>query len=267
MLVLSSSTSRAIKFPCASLHSYPTPLLRDEEASNNTPRGSSLRSVPFTARSNRNPFFCRKMLPERKYDTPKEHRARRVATSACGVYSGRSGSGSAGQDIVRRQIQVRIVGWWKTRTQVDVDGLGVAVCFKTSFTKFTTNAALLHTTEGDVRLRVLCRVDPNHTSLNLSSNTVGTLNVLCKDSSAETVGRVVGELESLCFITELGDDYHRAKDFLTEDTHLVVDVAKDSGLDEEALLGRIHRLSTSEKSGTLGLSNLDILEDAVVLLL
>ena len=83
------------------------------------------------------------------------------------------------------------------------------------------------------------------------------------DSSGETVGGLVAELDGLLLGGELGDGADGAENLLLHNLHVRLDVAEDGGLDEVALV--TVALTTNLDGGTFVLAGLDVVHDAVVL--
>ena len=83
------------------------------------------------------------------------------------------------------------------------------------------------------------------------------------DGRGQAVGAVVGQLDSLGLILELGDGTDWAEDLLLHDLHIRSDIAKDSGLDEVTLVTMA--LTTDLDCRTFFLAGLDVTHDAVVL--
>ncbi len=152
-------------------------------------------------------------------------------------------------------------------SHVDMDSLDLRVSLQTSLAKLTADTALLNTTKGNTGIAVLATVDPDHTGLDLLGDAVGRLQVLSEDSRAKTVGGVVGHGNSLLLSLEADNNDNRAEDLLTEDAHLRSDLSEDGRGDEETLAVSINGdgLATSSNSGALILTNLNVLEDTVVL--
>jgi hypothetical protein len=78
--------------------------------------------------------------------------------------------------------------------------------------------------------------NPYHHNLDLSSNTMGSLQIIGKDRSTKTIRRVVGSINSLVFGSVNGDDNHRTEDLFSVDAHALFDAGEDRGLRIEAFL-------------------------------
>lgn len=63
------------------------------------------------------------------------------------------------------------------------------------------------------------------------SNVEGTADVSGEDSGGETVYGVVGDLDDISIVLELGDDDDRSEDLLLDDLGIWVDVCEDGRLD------------------------------------
>ena len=83
------------------------------------------------------------------------------------------------------------------------------------------------------------------------------------DGRGQAVGAVVGQLDSLGLILELGDGTDRTEDLLLHDLHIRSDIAEDSGLDKVTLVTMA--LTTDLDGRTFVLAGLDVTHDAVVL--
>lgn len=112
-------------------------------------------------------------------------------------------------------------------------------------------------------VRVVGRVDPDHPGLNLRSNLVRALDILRENTGTETVSGIVGTLDSLLCRLEAANNNERTEDLLPRDSHIVLDVRKDSWLDEIALLAEA--LTTTNETSSLILAGLDISKDLVEL--
>lgn len=83
------------------------------------------------------------------------------------------------------------------------------------------------------------------------------------DGSSQTVGGVVGQVNDLLLILELGDGADGAEDLLLHDLHVGADIREDGGLDEVTLVAET--LTTGQDGSTLVLTGLDVAHDTVVL--
>lgn len=83
------------------------------------------------------------------------------------------------------------------------------------------------------------------------------------DGGSETVGGVVGKIDDLLLVLELGNGADRAKDLLLHDLHVGTNVGEDSGLDEVTL--GAEALTAGLNGSTLVLTSLDVTHNAVVL--
>lgn len=83
------------------------------------------------------------------------------------------------------------------------------------------------------------------------------------DSGGETVSGVVGKVNDLSLVLELGNSADGAENLLLHDLHVGADVGEDGGLDEVTLV--TETLTTDLDGGTLVLTGLDVAHDTVVL--
>ena len=145
--------------------------------------------------------------------------------------------------------------------------LSLRVSLQTSFTKLTSNTTLLNTTEGHTEIRVIAGVNPNHTGLDLTSNTMSALNILREDSSTKTVGRIISPSNGLTIFNEGRDHNEWTEYFLAVDAHVILDIREDSRFDEEALsvTDVLVGDTASGEGRAFGLAALDVGEDTVVL--
>jgi hypothetical protein len=104
-------------------------------------------------------------------------------------------------------------------------------------------------------------VDPDGTGLEGVGDLDGGVEVGCVDGSGETVGGVVTNGDGILLGLELGDRADRAEDLLLHDLHVTLDIGKDRGLNEVTLVTL--PLTTSDDSGTLFLTGLDVTEFTV----
>lgn len=106
-------------------------------------------------------------------------------------------------------------------------------------------------------------VHPDGTSLQRVADTDGGVQVLGVHGRGKTVRGVVGSLNNVVDILELGDRADRAEDLLLHDLHLGSHVREDGRLDEVALVAVA--LTTSLNRGTLVLTGLDVSHDTIIL--
>src|SRR5487761_2716650 len=65
-------------------------------------------------------------------------------------------------------------------------------------------------------------VSPDTACLDGAPHAISNITVTCPNAGAESVKRVVGDGESLCFVLESCYSEYRAEDLFLEDAHLVV---------------------------------------------
>lgn len=83
------------------------------------------------------------------------------------------------------------------------------------------------------------------------------------DGGGKTVVGVVGELDDLLLILELGDGADGTENLLLHDLHVGTDVAEDGGLNEVTFVAKT--LTTGLNGGTLLLSGLNVAHDTIIL--
>jgi len=106
-------------------------------------------------------------------------------------------------------------------------------------------------------------INPYGASTEAVGNTNGSVQVGGVNSSRQTIGSVVSNLDDLVFCAELGNGANRAKDLLLHDLHVWLNVGEDGGLDEVSLLSV--PLATNLELSTGLLSLLNITHDTVIL--
>ena len=95
-----------------------------------------------------------------------------------------------------------------------MNSLLVRVGFESSLAELSPNTGLLHASEGNSNVRIVARVDPYHTCLDQSGDTVCFCDVLREECSSQTIGGVVGALDSLLLSFERADRNKGAEDLL-----------------------------------------------------
>src|SRR6202046_3680161 len=131
------------------------------------------------------------------------------------------------------------------------------------------DTGLLVATERSVRRVGVVAVRPDPPGLDVAAGPVGGVGVTGPDTGAEAVQRVVGGLDGVVVVVELGHRDHRAEDLLLEDPHLVV-ALEDRRLDVEAarqLAIELGLLATGEDLRALLLGDVDVGQDLLVLVI
>ena len=92
---------------------------------------------------------------------------------------------------------------------------------------------------------------------------MGSANVTSPDGSGQAVKRVVGPANEIGLVTEFEHGQHRPEDLIGDDLHVVLDIGKDRGLDEIALVS--HSIAADQAIRTFLAANLDVRHDLVIL--
>jgi len=141
-------------------------------------------------------------------------------------------------------------------TKTDRYSLGLHIVLKRRLTKLTANTALLVATEWKLPVDGVVRVDPDGTSAERVGNLDGSVEVGGVDGGGETVCGIVGDLDDIGLVLELGDRADGAEDLFLLDLHLLCHVGEDGGLDEVALVALA--LAASLDGGAVLLALLDV---------
>lgn len=152
---------------------------------------------------------------------------------------------------------------FRNLVQLDADRLVLGVVGQSSLAKLATNTRLLVTTEGELMVKHVVAVDPDGAGLEAVGHADGGVDVLGVDGGSQAVGGVVGQVDDLLLILELGDGADGAEDLLLHDLHVGADIGEDGGLDEVTLVAEA--LTTGEDGSTLVLTGLDVAHDTIVL--
>lgn len=154
---------------------------------------------------------------------------------------------------------------WGRDTHVQVHGLCLGIILQGRLTTFSTQAALLVTTEWNGPVDKVVHVHPRCARLEGVRHPDGALIVLGVYRSGETIVCVVGVLDDLGFVGELADGHHGTKDLLAHDLHLGLAVSEDGGLNVVATTGFLDGGSSQGHSGPFLLAGLDVTQNLVVL--
>lgn len=84
-----------------------------------------------------------------------------------------------------------------------LDSLDLGPTFEGILAHITSISALLHTTEGNIRAQHGPRVNGHLSRFQGLGNTMRTVDIICEDSSTQSVGRIIG----------LGDDLGLTRKF------------------------------------------------------
>ena len=147
--------------------------------------------------------------------------------------------------------------------QLDGNGLVLCVVCEGCLAEFSSNTAFLVPTERKLVMKHVITVHPDSSGLQSVGNADGSVEVLGVDGGSETVSGIVGKVNDLRLVLELGNSADRAEDLLLHDLHVGADVGEDSGLDEVTLVTQA--LTTDLDGSTLVLTGLDVAHDTVVL--
>src|SRR6202000_853075 len=144
--------------------------------------------------------------------------------------------------------------------------LGLLVVVQHHLVVLTADTGLLVPAERGVRRVSVVAVRPDPPGLDVAAGPVSRVGVPGPDAGAEAVQRVVGGLDGVVVVVELGDRHHRAEDLLLEDPHLVL-ALEDRRLDVEAarqLTIKLGLLATGEDLGPLLPADVDVGQDLLV---
>src|ERR1700731_1583613 len=108
-------------------------------------------------------------------------------------------------------------------------------------------AGILDAAERQVRRRPRRLVDEDHAGVDLTRDPLAALDVLSDDRSAQSVRRIIGELDRLVVILHAEDERHRSKELLMEDWILRLDVRQNRRLEEVSR--PIDTLATQQNGG------------------
>jgi len=97
---------------------------------------------------------------------------------------------------------------------IDVNGLHLEVPLQTFVPTLPTVAALLHTSEGRLRIGGESRIDTDGACLQSASYTKRSRDVRGKDGGSQAITRVVGQRDCLIFSLECLDRDHRSEYFV-----------------------------------------------------
>src|ERR1700744_5366109 len=128
------------------------------------------------------------------------------------------------------------------------------------------DTGLLVATERGVRRVGVVAVRPDPPGLDVAAGPVRRIGGPGPDAGAKAVQRVIGGLDGVVVVVELGHRDHRAEDLLLEDPHLVV-ALEDRRLDVEAagqLTVELGLLATGEDLRALLLADVDVGQDLLV---
>lgn len=142
---------------------------------------------------------------------------------------------------------------------LDDDGLALKVVLEAGLTELSADAGVLEATEGSVGIEDIVAVDVNSTSAEGVRDLNGVVNVLGNESSTKTIVGVVSTLDNLIDVLELKDAHNGSKDLFLSDSHVVINIREDSGLDEPTLVA--DTAATSDKLSSLLLSNVNIVQN------
>lgn len=131
------------------------------------------------------------------------------------------------------------------------------------FAQLTSVSRHLETSEGCLDIDDVVTVDPNGSGADVVRDVKSFVDILGEDCSSETIHGVIGAIDDLFDGLELQDLHDGAEDFLFGDSHVVLDVREDGGLDEITFV--TEAFSSGLQRGTLLLARLDERQDLVEL--
>src|SRR5690242_779169 len=130
--------------------------------------------------------------------------------------------------------------------------------------ELAAKARLLIAAERRNDIRPALAVDQNGPGLKCARQAVRAAHVAGPHGSGKAVNRVVTLQDPIFFALERNRRCHRAEYLFPGNSHAVVNVSEDGGLDEIALA--MKRLTTGCQSGTFSLAQFDIVHHPVKLL-
>lgn len=139
----------------------------------------------------------------------------------------------------------------------------LSIVFKRIRTQLSADTRFLVSTKGCLVVGHVVLVDPDCAGLEGVGDADRSVEVVGVNTSCQTVGGVVGELENLLLVLEFLDCADRSKDFFLDNLHLVVDVGEDGGLDVVALV--TESLTSDDDLGTGLLALVNVSHDTVEL--
>src|SRR5271167_4304544 len=133
-----------------------------------------------------------------------------------------------GTAVRKRIAAISVPPDWRF-VEVDVYQLGFEVLLQAPRAELAAEPGLLESSPGRFHVGGLHVVDPDDSGANLLHGAEGLEDVAGPDSGGESVGRIVGDPDSVCFVVEGNDTGDGSEDFFAGDAGTVVHIVKDGG--------------------------------------
>jgi hypothetical protein len=118
--------------------------------------------------------------------------------------------------------------------QFQNDSLHFGVLLQSILTQLAPNARLLETTKRSADIHDVVAIHPNRASVQPICNRSRLLDVMGPDSGHQAIGGLICPTDHLVDIFEGNDAHDWTKNFFFGNLHIVLNVGKNSGLDEVA---------------------------------
>jgi hypothetical protein len=141
--------------------------------------------------------------------------------------------------------------------------LGLRVVCKRCLPELPANTRLLESTEWDLVVDDVVRIDPNGTCSQGIGDAEGRVDTLRVDSCGKTVGGIVGSFDGVLHSLKLCDGADRAKYLILHNLHVRSDIRKDGWLDKVSLTTVPLAANLNLRAGFLAI--VDVSHDTVVL--
>mmetsp|Transcript_61958 Transcript_61958/g.192361 ORF Transcript_61958/g.192361 Transcript_61958/m.192361 type:complete len:371 (-) Transcript_61958:220-1332(-) len=146
-----------------------------------------------------------------------------------------------------------------------VDRLDLLVIAEAIFAELATPAGLLEATEGRGHVEVVEAVDPDGAGAQGMRGAQSLADVPCAEARRQAILCVVGTLDGIAQVLVLQYAHDRPEDLLLRDSHAVVHIPEDCGLNEVARVGCA--CAASQNFGAFSLALLNVPHDLVKLYL
>jgi hypothetical protein len=146
---------------------------------------------------------------------------------------------------------------------VNAHRLDLSIILKRIRTQLSADTRFLVSTKGSLVVGHIVLVNPDCAGLESVGDADRSVEVVGVNTSCQTVGGVVGELENFLFVLEFLDCADRSENFFLDNLHLVVDVGEDGGLNVVALVTQ--SLTSDDNLGTGLLALVNVSHDTVEL--
>lgn len=133
--------------------------------------------------------------------------------------------------------------------------LDLSIVLKRIRSQLSADTRFLVSTKGSLVVGHIVLVNPDCASLEGVGDADRSVEVVGVNTSCQTVGGVVGELENFFLVLEFLDCADRSEDFFLDNLHLVVDVGEDGGLNVVALVTESFASDNHLGTGLLTLVN------------